>query len=142
MNNIEKALELALRAHEGQVDKAGKPYILHPMTVASMQDTEDCIITALLHDVVEDSEEKGFTIEYIAYHGFSLKVIEALMLLTHDKEVDYFEYIQAIKQNEIAKKVKLADLTHNSDISRLKEVTDEDIHRIRKYAKAKLMLLS
>lgn len=142
MNSIERALQLALAAHEGQVDKAGKPYILHPMTVASLQKTEECIIVALLHDVVEDAKDRGFTLEYIADHGFSYEVIEALRLLTHDKDVDYFEYIHAIKQNEIARKVKLADLAHNSDLSRLEKVTDKDMQRKRKYEKAMSLLLS
>ena len=117
--NTKKAILLAYRAHENQVDKAGLPYILHPVHLAEQMDTEDECIVALLHDVVEDTI---ITFEELEKE-FSKTVIDALKLLTHDKDTDYMEYIQRIKTNPIATKVKLADLRHNSDISRLDEET-------------------
>lgn len=139
ISDIERALAIALSAHRGQVDKAGRPYILHPMTVASRMGTDDGIITALLHDVVEDTE---FTIDDLDCL-FSSHIIEALELLTHEKGTDYFEYILRIKENPLAKAVKIQDLLHNSDLSRLgRDITKKDLQRQEKYAKAILMLRS
>lgn len=131
-NSIEKAVEIALKAHKGQVDKAGKPYILHPMTVAVNMKTTDGIIAALLHDVVEDSD---ITLEDLEKE-FTSNIIEALKLLTHDEETEYFDYIKKIKSNTLAKSVKIQDLMHNSDVSRLENVTQKDIARVNKYKKA------
>ena len=138
-NSIEKALAMAAVAHQGQVDKAGRPYILHPMTVAVNMKSTDGVITALLHDVVEDSE-----ITFADLEGkFTPNIIEALKLLTHEKGTDYFEYIHKIKGNELARAVKLQDLKHNSDLSRLnRDITPQDIERCRKYEKALAILLS
>ncbi len=127
------AAETAYRAHKDQTDKAGFPYILHPVHVAEQMKTEETTIVALLHDVIEDS---SFTAEDISAMGFSDDIIEALKLLTHDKNTDYFEYVLKIKDNPIARAVKIADLTHNSDLSRLPNVTQKDILRVEKYKKA------
>lgn len=137
-NSIEKALEIAASAHRFQKDKAGKPYIMHPMTLAVNMRSDDEIITALLHDVLEDSE---VTEDYLSDY-FSDNIIEALQLLTHEKGTDYFEYIHKIRENELAKAVKVQDLIHNSDLSRLHTVTPKDIARCKKYKKALAILLS
>ncbi len=115
-DNIMLALDIAKKAHKGQVDKAGKPYVLHPLKVAESQKTEETTIVALLHDVVEDSD---YTLEQLEASGFSPAVMETVRLMTHDKNVSYEEYIRTISRNEIARAVKIADLTHNLDESRL-----------------------
>lgn len=135
--NTKKAMRLCFEKHKDQVDKENVPYVFHPYTVAFNMDDEDSTIVALLHDVIEDTDT---TIEEIEEMGFSNEVIEALKLLTHDKSVDYFDYINLIKANPLATKVKLADLEHNSDITRLDEVTQKDLDRIEKYKKAKAIL--
>lgn len=133
MNLVEKALQIALDAHSGQVDKAGMPYIMHPIAVAAQQKTEDAFVVGLLHDVLEDSE---YTEEDLEAQGIPKHIIEALLRLTHDKGKPYFSYINRIKFNELAKAVKLADLRHNSDLSRLQHVSEDDKKRVEKYAKA------
>lgn len=130
--NIKKAINIAYNAHMGQVDKSGTPYIFHPIHLAETMNTEDECIVAILHDVVEDTD---VTFEQLDGE-FSNEVIEALKLLTHDKNVPYDEYIKQIKDNPIARKVKLADLKHNSDITRLNNLTQKDIERNKKYENA------
>ena len=134
---IGTALEIAWDAHKGQTDKAGNPYIRHPMTVASSMDTEEEIAAALLHDVVEDSE---YTFKDLKERGIPETVLEALRLLTHDPEEDYFSYVRKIRANPIATKVKLADLEHNSRLDRLPEITEKDLQRLEKYKKARDIL--
>lgn len=135
-----KAMKLAYAAHHGQTDKSGVPYIFHPYHVAEQMTDEFTTCAALLHDVVEDT---GLTFEELE-DQFPKEVLDALRLLTHEGETDYFEYVRAIKENSIAKAVKLADIAHNSDETRLagcKDVTEEQIIRWReKYAKAKRIL--
>ena len=134
-----EAIKIAFEAHEGQKDKSGLPYILHPLHVAEQMHDENSTIVALLHDVVEDT---SWTLEDIAARGFGPEVTEALRLLTHDDAVPYLDYVRALKDNPIARKVKLADLRHNSDLSRLdREPTERDLARIRKYQKAREILL-
>lgn len=136
---IGRALEIAWNAHKGQTDKAGNPYIRHPLTVAGKMDTEEEIAAALLHDVVEDTE---VTLEDLEKAGFSETVLEALRLLTHSPEEDYFTYIRRLKENPLARKVKLADLDHNSQLDRLPKITEKDRERLEKYQKAKEILNS
>lgn len=128
-----KAMIIAYNAHNGQVDKSGIPYIYHPIHLAEQMDTETECIVALLHDVVEDTNVTFDELE----KNFSPEVIEGLKLLTHDKNVDYLEYIRKIKNNPIARKVKLADLYHNSDPTRMENPTPKDLER-----KEKLKLIS
>ncbi|MBR1738351.1 MAG: bifunctional (p)ppGpp synthetase/guanosine-3',5'-bis(diphosphate) 3'-pyrophosphohydrolase [Firmicutes bacterium] len=139
--DICKALKIAYKAHEGQTDKCGMPYIFHPFCVAEQLEREDEIITALLHDVAEDTD---IGIEELRNEGFDEKVIRALELLTRDKDTPYFDYVEKIKENEIASKVKIADLKHNSDRSRMEAVfgkIDEKAEkRFEKYRKALEML--
>jgi len=127
-----KAMIIAYNAHINQVDKAGVPYIYHPIHLAEQMDTETECIIALLHDVVEDT---GITFEELEKE-FPIEVIEILKLLTHNKEIKYMDYIAEIKKNSIAKKVKIADIKHNSDESRLDKITIKDIERRNKYSKA------
>ncbi len=136
-----KALKISFDAHKNQVDKSDIPYIFHPFHLAEQMEDEYSVCTALLHDVAEDTD---ITIE-ILEKDFPTEVIEALKLLTHDENEDYFEYINKIKNNKIAKAVKLADLKHNSDLSRLESagisLSQKDFERHEKYLKA-LSILS
>lgn len=127
-----KAMVIAYNAHMNQFDKAGIPYIYHPIHLAEQMDTEIECIVALLHDVVEDTT---VTFEELK-NEFSAEVINVLRLLTHDKEIDYMKYIEEIKKNSVAKKIKIADIIHNSDESRLDRITEKDIIRRNKYKKA------
>lgn len=138
-NVLSIALRLAMQAHSGQVDRAGKPYIYHPLTVASMTDSYDAFVAALLHDVMEDSD---FTADDLRGAGIPGHIVEALLLLTHDKNVPYMDYVQKIKGNDLARCVKLADLKHNSDLSRLPYVTEKDWARVDKYKQAMALLQS
>ena len=126
------ASKIAYKAHEGQVDKAGVPYIFHPIHIAEQMDTEESCIVALLHDVVEDSD---ITIDYLSKY-FSEEVMAALKILTKNENDDYVEYIKRVKTNKLATKLKLKDLKHNSDLTRLDIVTDEDRERSTKYINA------
>lgn len=128
-----EALKFAFDKHKNQLDKSGLPYIFHPFHLAEQMDDEDSTIVALLHDIIEDTDT---SIEDIKRLGVSDSVIESLLLLTHNKDIDYFDYVKNLSNNSLAKKVKLADLKHNSDITRLNKVTDKDIERIEKYKKA------
>jgi len=131
-----KAMIIAYNAHKDQIDKAGVPYIFHPIHIAEQMETEIECIVALLHDVVEDT---NVTFEELK-KTFSIDIIDILKLLTHDKNVDYMEYIKNIKENPIARKVKIADIRHNSDETRLDKVTLEDIARGEKYKEALIIL--
>ena len=111
-----KALKICFNAHKDQVDKSGLPYVFHPFHLAEQMNSEDEVCAALLHDVVEDTD---ITFEDLEKEGFNNKVIDALKLLTHDDDTPYMEYIKKIKLNDIARKVKLADLKHNTDLTRL-----------------------
>ena len=113
-----KALKLCYEAHKGQLDKNGLPYVFHPFHLAEQMQTEETVILALLHDIVEDTD---YTLEDIAKMDFPEEVLCALSLMTHDPCVPYDEYIKAISDNAIAREVKIADLRHNMDVSRLGE---------------------
>ena len=128
-----KALKVCFEAHKDQKDKSGMPYVFHPFHLAEQMDTEETVIVALLHDVVEDT---AYTIDDLSQMGFGKAIIDAISLMTHADGVDYMEYVRAIKGNPIAKKVKLADLWHNSDITRLDAVDDAALNRREKYLKA------
>ena len=133
-----KALKLSFEAHKNQVDKSDMPYVYHPFHLAEQMETEETIIVALLHDVVEDT---NYTLDDIRAMGFPDSVVDALALMTHDKTVPYMDYVAKIKHNPIAKAVKLADLKHNSDLSRLDIADEEALRRVKKYAVA-IKLLS
>jgi len=130
--SIEKALEVAKRAHRGQKDKAGVDYILHPLAVAGMLETEKEKTIALLHDVVEDS---NITLDDLKSMGFDDDVIQAVKVLTKDGS-EYSEYLQRVKINTLTRTVKIADLSHNMDLSRIPNPTEDDYQRIEKYKKS------
>ena len=134
-----KALKLCFEAHKDQVDKTGLPYVFHPFHLAEQMNDEYTTICALLHDVVEDTD---YTIDDLKNMGFPIDVLEALKLLTHDPSVPYMDYVVALSDNEIAKSVKMADLRHNSDLTRLDVVDEWAIKRNEKYKKALEYLLS
>lgn len=135
-----RAMRIAYDAHHGQTDKAGVPYIFHPLHLAETMEDEISCCTALLHDTVEDTD---ITLQALAAE-FPPEVVEAVKLLTHEDGTDYFDYVRRIRSNPIALKVKLADLQHNSDATRFAGVTvpEDRIGYLRdKYTKAKAILL-
>ena len=128
-----KALKLCFEAHKDQVDKSGLPYVFHPFHLAEQMQDENTTIVALLHDVVEDTD---YTLDDLRAMGFGDEVMEALSYMTHDPAVPYMEYVAKIRENDIARRVKLADLRHNSDITRLDTVDRKSLDRVEKYAQA------
>ena len=136
-DKTKKAMKLCFEAHKDQVDKSGMPYVFHPFHVAEQMTDEVTTIVALLHDVVEDTDYK---LDDIAAMGFGQDVVDALALMTHDKSVEYLDYVARLKSNRIAREVKLADLKHNSDVSRLPRVSRTDLERLGKYKKAIALL--
>lgn len=137
-----KAMKIAYDAHHGQLDCNGVPYIFHPYHLAEQMTDEITTCVALLHDVVEDTEVTFEDLE----KEFPKEVIDALRLLTHDDSTGYFDYVRAVCKNPVAKAVKLADLSHNQDESRITDpgvVTEEKLNRWRaKYKKAREILES
>lgn len=128
-----KALKLSFEAHKAQTDKSGMPYVYHPFHLAEQMKSEETVIVALLHDVVEDTD---YTLDDIAKMGFSQTVTDALTLITRKEGVPYVDYIAKLKENPVARAVKLADLRHNSDLSRLDIVDEKALKRAKKYKKA------
>jgi (p)ppGpp synthase/HD superfamily hydrolase len=139
MSNLDTALAIAIQAHAGQVDKAGQPYILHPLRLMFQMATEEEMITAVLHDVVEDSD---VTLDALRQAGFSEKVITAVAAVSRQDDETYEEFIRRLRPNALAAKVKLADLTDNMDARRLKTITLKDLARIEKYHHAWIALTS
>ena len=136
-DKTKKAMKVCFDAHKDQTDKSGMPYVHHPFHLAEQMDTEDAAIVALLHDVAEDTD---CTLEDLEEMGFGPNVMQALALLTHGDGVDYMEYVSAIKANPLATKVKLADLEHNSDLTRLDVVDEKALKRRETYLEAKKLL--
>lgn len=132
-SNIENSIDLALRAHKGQKDKAGAPYILHPLRVMLSMDTDTERQVAVLHDVIEDG---GITTEILRSEGFSEEVCSAVVVLTKKPGESYNEYLNRLDENPIARKVKMADLNDNMNLDRIKEPTQKDRERMKKYRKA------
>ena len=131
--HTKKALKLCFEAHKEQIDKSGMPYVFHPFHLAEQMKTEETTIVALLHDVIEDTH---YTSPDLSAMGFEQAVIDAIALMTHADNVDYMDYVRAIKENPIAKTVKLADLKHNSDLTRLDVMDEKSLTRREKYLKA------
>lgn len=131
------AMRICFEAHKEQQDKSGMPYVFHPFHLAEQMQTEETTVVALLHDVVEDTE---CTIEDLMRLGFDRTITEAIALMTHAEDVDYMDYVRAIKGNPIARVVKLADLRHNSDLTRLDRVDEKALRRREKYLKAIALL--
>lgn len=133
-----KAMKLCFEAHKYQTDKSGLPYVFHPFHVAEQMPDEKTTVVALLHDVIEDT---ACTLEDLRDMGFDEDVLGALALMTHDKSVPYMDYVAGIKDNAIARTVKLADLRHNSDLTRLDEIDEAALARVGKYRAAIELLL-
>ena len=127
------ALKISFDVHKNQVDKSGMPYVYHPFHLAEQMDDEYTTCVALLHDVVEDTD---ITLDDLKKKGFPKEVTDAIAIMTHDDDVPYLEYVAKIKKNPIATSVKLADLKHNSDLTRLDEVDSKALERVEKYRKA------
>lgn len=125
-----KALEIAVKAHENQYDKGGKPYIEHPIMVASNFNDYEYEIVALLHDVLEDSD---ITDSDLRDAGFNERIIASVKILTKDKETDYFDYLRKVKNDGIARAVKIADIHHNIDLNRISNPSEKDYKRVEKY---------
>ena len=133
MPNIEDAIELAVKAHRDQLDKAGAPYILHSLRVMMRMQTEKEQIVAVLHDVLEDTT---VDLSLLKKMGYSDEVIEAIKCLTRQSTEPYSEYIERIKSNSLSLVVKIEDLTDNLDLQRIKRPSPEDLKRHAKYKKA------
>jgi hypothetical protein len=139
---LAKAITIATLAHDGQFDKGGNPYILHPLTVMyNMRqqgfDVEtQCI--AVMHDVLEDNA--SWTVERLVEEGMSKEVIDGLILMVHNRGVDYFDYIEGMKHNIRTLRVKKGDIEHNFDIRRLKGLRPKDFARLEKYSKAYVLV--
>jgi (p)ppGpp synthase/HD superfamily hydrolase len=137
MPTLEDALQLALRAHAGQKDKYGQPYILHPLRVMARMETEAEQVVALLHDVVEDSDT---TLDDLREQGYSMTIIEAVDALSKREGEEYFAFVQRAIANPIARRVKQGDLEDNMDIRRMPEISEEAHKRLQKYRKAWTMV--
>lgn len=125
-----RAMDICFDAHKDQRDKNGLPYVFHPFHLAEQMETEEEVCVALLHDVMEDSD---YTQEDLRQAGFSEAILEALRCMTHDPAVPYMDYVSALRKNPLARKVKQADLLHNSDLSRRALETQRDKRRWLKY---------
>lgn len=130
---LDMAIDLSQYAHEGQVDKAGQPYFLHVQAVADGVDTDELKTIAYLHDVCEDTP---FGIDDLTEVGFPDEIVQSVRVLTRAKGIPYNEYIEQVKQDDNARKVKISDLKHNMDLSRIPEPTEVDYRRLEKYQKA------
>lgn len=133
-NLLSKAITLALKAHEGQVDKSGMPYAGHVMRVMAAGRTADEKIVGVLHDVVEDTD---WTFDALLAEGFPTHIVDAIRCVTKLSDSEpYDEFIERVKTNPLAVAVKINDLTDNMDIRRYKELSESDVKRLRKYLKA------
>ena len=133
MATVEDAVSIAARAHRGQKDKAGAPYLLHPLRMMLRMDTEAAMMAAVLHDVVEDTE---WTLERLREAGFSDEVLEAVDCLTHREGESYQEFVERVRTNRIARQVKIADLEDNMNIRRINQLGPKELERLEKYHRA------
>lgn len=137
MSTLERALVIAAEAHAGQQDKAGEPYILHPLRVMQAGTTPETRIVGVLHDVVEDSP---WTLEDLRREGFPDVIIDAVDALTRREGEDYFDFVRRAAAHPVGRHVKLADLRDNLDMSRIPSPTRRDQERIARYQKALRLL--
>ena len=128
-----KATILLFEKQKNQVDKSGLPYVFHPFHVAEQMKDEITTTVALLHDLLEDTE---VTVEELKQMGFPKEVTDALQILTRNKTEDYYDYIQRIGENPVARAVKIKDLEHNMDLTRLEQISESDLERLEKYKKS------
>lgn len=134
---LERAIALAAERHAGQVDKAGEPYVLHPLRLMLAMPDEACRIAAVLHDVVEDTPTTLAELEELGVRG---EALEAVALLTHDPAVPYTDYVRRLAGHRVARAVKRADLLDNMDMTRLREPTARDLERLGRYRAALALL--
>lgn len=139
MSTLERAIELAARAHAGQRDKGGHPYILHPLRVMQAVSGEAERIAAVLHDIVEDT---AITFDDLLAEEFSVEVVDAVRLLTKFDGETREQAARRIVRNPIARAVKLADIADNMDLSRIPNPTERDFERLRQYEVARGILLA
>lgn len=130
---LELAIKVATEAHKGQTDKGGNPYIEHPKAVAAQVNNIEHKIVAYLHDVIEDTE---ITLDDLSEMGFTYRIVNSVRLLTRTDTLTYKEYLKRLKADDNARHVKIADLRHNMDISRIPEPTEKDYKRLEKYKKS------
>ena len=133
MNIIEKSLSIAIRAYAGKFDKAGSEYIKHPLRVMAKMKTDAEMSVALLHDVIEDSE---ITADDLLSEGIPTEVVDAIICLTKIDNESYQDFIVRVKSNELAVKVKIADIEDNINVLRLEFLSDTDLERVKKYHSA------
>lgn len=136
---IEDAISVAARAHKGQKDKAGAPYLLHPLRMMLRMDSEAAMMAAVLHDVVEDTD---WTLQRLREAGFSEEVVEAVDCLTHREGESYEQFVGRVRANPIARRVKVADLEDNMNIRRIGQLGAKDLERLEKYHRAWRVLTS
>lgn len=140
-NKLALAIALAAEGFKDVLDKGGKPYMLHCLWVMDNTDGDECTkCAAVMHDLVEDQKKTGMTMEKLATYGFSAKTMGLMHLVTHEKDTEYMAYIRAIAVNADARKIKIADLRHNTDITRLKGLGEKDFARLIKYHQAYVYL--
>ena len=139
MATVEDAISIATQAHKGQTDKAGAPYLLHPLRIMMQMTSEAAMMTAVLHDVVEDTD---WTLERLREEGFSDEVLEAVDSLTHREDESYQEFVERVRANPIARQVKIADLEDNMNIRRISQLSAKDLERLEKYHRAWCVLTS
>ena len=130
---FDHALRIAIKAHEGQKDKSGREYIMHPIRVSERCSDIRAKIVALLHDTIEDT---GITVDYLREQGFHEDITNGILSVTKRDGESYEDFVRRASKNEIGRIVKKADLEDNMDIRRLREITDKDVERLRKYLKA------
>ena len=130
---LERALQIAIKAHAGQTDKAGLAYIFHPIRVACRCLTIEEKIVALLHDVIEDTD---VTPEYLLAEGFPKTIVDSILSVTRKEQESYEEFIKRCQLNKLGRIVKLHDLEDNMDISRLPVLHEKDLFRLNKYIHA------
>lgn len=133
MKLIEKSLSIALRAYAGKTDKAGREYIHHPLRIMAKMKTDAEMSVALLHDVLEDSD---ITAEQLLAEGIPAEVVEAVQCLSKNENEDYQDFVGRTKKNELAAKIKIADIEDNIDVLRLPSLDDYDLTRVQKYHSA------
>jgi GTP pyrophosphokinase len=138
MNNLERAIALAVDAHAGQTDKAGKTYIRHPLRIMQQMETPQERVVAVLHDVVEDTEYTPAMIE----EEFGEEIRDAIVRLTKQDGESYFEFVERASANDLAQKVKIADIEDNMDLTRLSEVSEKTVERQMTYHRALQQLRS
>lgn len=138
-DQLEQAIQLASTKHYGQRDKSGKPYIFHLIHVMNNVNNLSSKIVAILHDILEDTD---MTKSDLINLGFCENIVEAIDILTKPKQEVYMNYIKEVSQNSISKEVKLADLKHNMDLTRLETISEKDLKRVEKYVKSYKYLTS